>query len=519
MTHLLRKNVSPSYRHDVVREVAARACTARRTRLLAGLCATSTLGTLLFCALQASAVGAIYRIVDSSGKVTYSDRPPSGARAPTSVRPVPVPVPVRSIARPTIAAAAAPTPNPTPTTPAPAVSPTLAEAAAPTPPTSAPPSTAAPAAAPTCTGVQIAPGFTADRIQRLVDGNPNGTVFCFASGTYVLNHYVLLKDANQFICPVRRSCVLTGLDQYRGALAAEYGTTHQLIKGFVVERFITVDGAWPACGLQLRDYGVLEDNEVRFNDNGLATSNNVTVRGNYIHHNKRYGIIGGPGTNIMIQGNEVAFNNTAHFDPNDDAGGSKIAGSEAGVNFLTWRGNHVHDNYGQGIWSDGNVRNAVYEENLVENNTGAGIFHEISWGAVIRNNTLRNNMTAEKGLGKSCWWGANIALNNSQNVAIYGNTIETDGINAICVASSVRHDRAVFPQALANVSVTGNVVKMRGVAHIGVVGETPPENVTFSGNTYYVDNLGGTNWTYLRQMTSEQWKAAGQDQGGTFLSW
>jgi parallel beta-helix repeat protein len=517
MTQLLRSNSSPLHQHHALRETAAPTYAAPRTRLLARLCATSALGTLLFCALQASAVGTIYRIVDSSGKVTYSDRPPTGARAATSVRSFPVPVPVRSVNPPITAAA--PTPSPTPTTPAPAVSPTPAEPAAPTSPASVPPATAAPATAPTCTGVQIAPGFSADRIQQLVDSNPNGTVFCFASGTYVLNHYVLLKDSNQFICPVRRTCVLTGLDQYRGALAAAHGTTHHLIKGFVVEHFIAQPGVWPNAGLQVRDYGVLEDNETRFNDTGLHVGSNQTVRGNYIHHNKRYGITGGPGNNILIQGNEVAFNNTGHFDPNDDAGGSKIVGSDAGTNFLTWRGNHVHDNWGQGIWSDGNVGNVVYEENLIENNSGAGIDHEISWGAVIRNNTLRNNNTFEQGQGKSCWWGANISVNNSQSVAIYGNTIETNGINAICVANTTRSERAVFPQALANISVTGNVVKMRGPAHIGVVGDTPPANVTFSGNTYYVDNLSGTNWTYLRQMTSEQWKAAGQDQGGTFLSW
>jgi parallel beta-helix repeat protein len=404
--------------------------------------------------------------------------------------------------------------------PAPAEQPRAATPAPAAPvPASPPASTAVPETAAPCTGVQIAPGFTADRIQQLVDSNPNGTVFCFASGTYVLNHYVLLKDSNQFICPVRRTCVLTGLDQYRGAFDGEHGTTHHLIKGFVVEHFITIAGSWPGSGLQVRDYGVIEGNEVRFNDNGVRTASNVTIRGNYIHHNRRYGISGGPGSNILIQGNELAFNNTAHFDPNDDAGGSKIVGSDAGVNFLTWRGNHVHDNYGQGIWSDGNVRNAVYEDNLVENNHGAGIDHEISWGAVIRNNTLRNNNTFEQGQGKSCWWGANIAVNNSQSVAIYGNTIETNGINAICVANTTRSERAVFPQALANISVTGNVVKMRGIAHIGVVGDTTPANVTFSGNTYYVDNLAATNWTYMRQMTSEQWKAAGHDQGGAFLSW
>jgi parallel beta-helix repeat protein len=280
-------------------------------------------------------------------------------------------------------------------------------------------------------------------------------VFCFASGTYVLNHYIMLKDSNQFICPVRRTCVLTGLDQYRGALTTAYGSTRQLIKGFVVERFIAVAGAWPNAGLQVRDYAVLEDNETRYNQTGIHVGDNQTIRGNLIHHNRQYGIAGGPSRNVLIEGNELAWNNTAHLDPNDDAGGSKIVGSQAGTHFLTWRRNYVHDNYGQGIWSDGNVRNVTYEENLIENNGGAGIDHEISWDAVIRNNTLRNNNTFEQGLGKSCWYGSQIAVNNSQNVAIYGNIIEAIGSNAICMANATRSEGPVFPQFLGNINVTG----------------------------------------------------------------
>ena len=56
-----------------------------------------------------------------------------------------------------------------------------------------------------------------------------------------------------------------------------------------------------------------------------------------------------------------------------------------------WRGNWVHDNIGNGIWSDGNVHDVTYENNLVQDNTGIGIFHEISWDATIRNNVVRNN--------------------------------------------------------------------------------------------------------------------------------
>jgi len=390
----------------------------------------------------------------------------------------------------------------------------------PTNPPSSPAPEPTPTAAPTtCTGVQISPGMSADSIQRLVDSNPKGTVFCFSRGTYVLNHYITLKDANQFICPERRSCVLTGLDQYRGALTAAFGTSKHVIRGFVVEHFIAAPGQWPNAGLQLRDGGLIEDNESRYNKIGININSNQTIRNNFIHHNLQYGLNGGPATNLLIEGNELAWNNSAHLDPNNDAGGSKIIGGSPGTNILTWRRNHVHDNWGNGIWSDGNVRNTTYEENVVENNGGAGILHEISWNAVIRNNTLRNNNTFELGKGKSCWWGAQIALNNSQGVAIYSNTVEAVGTNAICLANTSRSEPVGFPQSLASISVTNNVIKMRGEVNVGMVGDSVGPNVTFSGNTYYVDSTATDNWSYMSSMRFPAWQAAGHDVDGRILTW
>jgi len=68
-----------------------------------------------------------------------------------------------------------------------------------------------------------------------------------------------------------------------------------------------------------------------------------------------------------------------------------------------------------------------------------------------------------------------------------------------------------FPQALANISVRGNVIRM--------VRDTLPENVTFSGNIYYLDSLSGSKRAYLETMTLTQWQAAGHDIDGDFLIW
>ena len=69
---------------------------------------------------------------------------------------------------------------------------------------------------------------------------------------------------------------------------------------------------------------------------------------------------------------------------------------------MTLRNNHVHHNVGPGLWCDINCRDVIYEDNTVGSTTPAAeIFHEISYAAVIRKNTLRQN-----GEGALLWfWG------------------------------------------------------------------------------------------------------------------
>ncbi len=62
---------------------------------------------------------------------------------------------------------------------------------------------------------------------------------------------------------------------------------------------------------------------------------------------------------------------------------SKFAYSDT----LTVSNNYSHDNDGPGMWTDISSIRTLYEKNIVMNNARAGIFHETSYDAVIRNNT------------------------------------------------------------------------------------------------------------------------------------
>jgi parallel beta-helix repeat protein len=184
---------------------------------------------------------------------------------------------------------------------------------------------------------------------------------------------------------------------------------------------------------------------------------------------------------------------------------------------VTWRGNWVHANIGPGIRSDGNVHNVLVEGNTVENNTGPGIDHEISWDGTIRNNTVRNNGSED--IGQSCWHGyaSQIHVNTSQNVQIYGNTVSSAaGANGICLVDATRPQTAPFPTSLANISVHDNTIKLSGTAQAGLVGNND-NNVTFDHDAYFVSATGRSQWDWYDKypLTWAAFRARGQEPHGT----
>jgi len=194
------------------------------------------------------------------------------------------------------------------------------------------------------------------------------------------------------------------------------------IKGLIVEKYATPAQQGAIFGNEnprATDWRI-EDNEVRFNSgSGIATGDRSIVRRNKVHHNGQLGISPN-GADVMIEDNEIYENNIYGFDAAWEAGGVKAGKIER----LTLRGNHVHDNYGSGLWCDIDCRNVLFENNLVERNSDAGIFYEISFDAIIRNNTVRLNGTGGGGQQGSLWvWGAGIQIAASENVRVYGNKV------------------------------------------------------------------------------------------------
>ena len=120
---------------------------------------------------------------------------------------------------------------------------------------------------------------------------------------------------------------------------------------------------------------------------------------NCLKDNSQYGFQGygpdGGESNIVLDHNEIAGNNTGNWEAKIDGCGCTGGGKFWDVRNVRVTNNYVHDNKSVGLWADTNDNNFLFEGNWIENNDGQAIFWEISYNAAIRNNVIRHNLVAD----------------------------------------------------------------------------------------------------------------------------
>jgi parallel beta-helix repeat protein len=285
-----------------------------------------------------------------------------------------------------------------------------------------------------------------------------------------------------------------------------------LLHGLIIEKYAT---PVPQAAVSVGTGWTLQYSEVRLNHySGVSTYMNSVVRNSSIHHNGGLGMIGS-GDNALIESNEISYNNFAGFNPFWGSGGSKWVLTTG----LIVRNNFAHHNGGPGMSTDiGNIY-TLYEGNTVEDNERGGIYHEISYDAVIRNNVARRN-----GAGRAYpWWttGAGIEVYGSSNVEVYGNTVE-DNFQGITGLDDHRGSGRYGPYVLRNLYVHDNLIISRttepGTGRTGVVdmdGYTAYAvgNNRFVNNSYVLGNPNGKNFMWLGERTMLEWQNYGHDIG------
>jgi parallel beta-helix repeat protein len=311
----------------------------------------------------------------------------------------------------------------------------------------------------------------------------------------------------------RRVEIAQSFSAVRSALRHGDRTNNVTVKGFVIEKFanpaqfgaIQVDGGkgW-----------IISRNEARFN-NGVGirvNGRNQVVRNNYVHHNGQLGV-GGITKNSLFAGNEIAFNNTKGYSTGWEAGGTKFAQSR----YLTVRGNRVHDNFGPGLWVDGDNIHVLIEDNTVKDNTRDGIFYEISYGGTIRSNRVTGN-----GFGFCQWmYGAGILIATSSNVDVHHNVV-VDNCRGITGLEQNRGSGSYGTYELAGLRVHHNSIWEVQDGFTGIGQDEGDMSVftrhgnRFNFNTYHVDTSSGKYWAWKDSMvTWGEWRSYGNDESGS----
>lgn len=265
---------------------------------------------------------------------------------------------------------------------------------------------------------------------------------------------------------------------------------------------------------------VITSNIVRSNHGlGIRSGPSASVVGNNVHHNGQLGISGSTGAQT-IDSNEIAYNNTAYFDPGWEAGGTKWTETDG----LIVRGNFSHHNDGPGLWTDINNINTIYENNIVEDNIDAGIFHEISYAAIIRNNSVsRNGLTFTNYL-----FGGGIVVAASPDVEIYGNTVTANRHGIVAIQQNRTADPATHgPHEISNLSVhdnstSGTVLTTAGLAQdIGNLSYFTPSSCSAAAsrnNRWQHNTYSGTPlFTYCNtaDISFATWQGYSQDTTGS----
>ena len=363
----------------------------------------------------------------------------------------------------------------------------------------------------TASQVAVYPGQS---IQAAVNSHPAGTTFLLKAGTH-RNQAVVPKAGDVFLGEA--GTVLDGGGTTRYAFdvgGARPGNVR--IQGLVIQNY--APGA--QRGAVNASYGpsqqgtgwVVANCEIHHNRGaGLRLSSRIQVLNNKIHHNDQIGATG-DGDYILFQGNEVAYNNPAwHYAWGWELGGVKFTGTHN----LVARGNYAHHNNGPGLWTDVNNIDVLYENNRAVDNAGAGIFHEISYAAVIRNNVATGN-----GLQRPWVVGAGILVSASPNVEVYGNSVSGNRMGIVGMQQS-RGSGAYGPHVVQNLYVHDNTTQTAGMS--GIARDWGPDSIftgwnnRFRHNTYTGLATNRTPFTWMNgSRTVAQWKGYGQDVDGIF---
>jgi parallel beta-helix repeat protein len=349
------------------------------------------------------------------------------------------------------------------------------------------------------------------QIQPIVNAHPNGSAFCLKAGVHSVTSTIYPKTGQSFIGEY--GAVLDGGRSTN--IAFKDGGSRVTIRNLEIRNFGPAGTAnepgTPRGAVYSSNASGWMVNHNDIHDNagiGIAYHTGFRIRYNMINRNAQYGLNGYMSSDVIVEYNEIAYNNLGHF-ANADEGGSKFVISDG----LVIRGNDFHDNYGTALWLDTKNRNVTIENNVIRHNERHGLFYENSYNGVIRNNLIARNG----------YMGIYVA--GSRDVKVYRNRVKDSRIRDIMLFMEI--DRLNGGYDLANVVVRDNVIRVQGTGGLNGVysglsvqgmDATPYYNSKgnrFNDNVWYVSDTSSQYWYWNSGiLTWSAWRRYGQDTSG-----
>jgi len=296
-----------------------------------------------------------------------------------------------------------------------------------------------------------------------------------------------------------------------------------VITGLVMQHFY-------GSAVEISD-GRVTWSDARFNHvAGIAVARDGVISHDSVHDNGLEGLGSTgdpPRRNLVVSHNNVGHNGYVGYDMGWESGGGKWVS----VRGLTLRDNNVHGNHGLGFWIDTDNINVLIANNRIVDNAAGGIEYEASFAATIRDNTIVGNGFGLLAAGLDTTWfdGAGIAVAESPNVTIYGNTVLDDyhGIGAMQRVRPTPSKAGYGLHDMVDLHVHDNRIRTRHKA-AGLVeviynlSYYSTKGNRFQHNTYMLgctnrapfawrDPAGGDYYAYV---TRKQWRDAGEDTTG-----
>ena len=138
------------------------------------------------------------------------------------------------------------------------------------------------------------------------------------------------------------------------------------------------------------DHSTIKDNAGA----GVMLGSHNTLSHDCLADNQQYGFNAyspsGP-VGLVLKNNEIAGNNTYNWEAHSPGCGCTGGGKFWEVKNAVIENNWIHDNHSVGLWADTNNRGFEFKNNYISGNYDYGLIYEISYNAVIEQNTFVRN--------------------------------------------------------------------------------------------------------------------------------